>query len=316
MLTAKYDIYKNTILKIFNRISRSSLICLSVSLTIMAAFFIVQSCIVFGWCKPSYNLALFGYACVILFTPPFFVFISEFLKSINKNEYDLLEKVMTKNTYLEHAAKILRHDMHSGINTYLPRGVRSLERRLNEESIKNLKLESPLKLIKEGLEHSQTVYKGIFEFTNLVREDSKLTLEKTNLKELLESYLRRTSYSDQVLIEDLPTIEVNPPLFCTAIDNLIRNGLKYNDSQTKLVQIRMLDNNTLGIQDNGRGMSQEQFLELSKPYTRKQDQKENGTGLGLNICIAILKEHNFKIKCKKLPVGTLLKIGINNEWNN
>ena len=313
MLTAKYDIYKNTILKIFNRISRSSLICLLVSLTIMLAFFVVQSCIVFGWCKPSYNLALFGYGCVILFTPPFFVFISEFLKSINKSEYDLLEKVMTKNTYLEHAAKILRHDMHSGINTYLPRGVRSLEGRLNENSIKTLKLESPLKLIKEGLEHSQTVYKGIFEFTNLVREDSKLTLEKTNLKELLESYLKRTSYSDQVLIEDLPTIEVNPPLFCTAIDNLIRNGLKYNDSQTKLVQIRMLDNNTLGIQDNGRGMSQEQFLELSKPYTRKQDQKENGTGLGLNICIAILKEHNFKIKCEKLPVGTLLKIRINNE---
>jgi len=279
----------------------------------MLAFFVVQSCIVFGWCKPSYNLALFGYGCVILFTPPFFVFISECIKSINKSEYDLLEKVMTKNTYLEHAAKILRHDMHSGINTYLPRGVRSLERRLNENSIKTLKLESPLKLIKEGLEHSQTVYKGIFEFTNLVREDSKLTLEKTSLKELLESYLKRTSYSDQVLIEDLPTIEVNPPLFCTAIDNLIRNGLKYNDSQTKLVQIRMLDNNTLGIQDNGRGMSQEQFLELSKPYTRKQDQKENGTGLGLNICIAILKEHNFKIKCKKLPVGTLLKIGINNE---
>ena len=28
-----------------------------------------------------------------------------------------------KNTYLEHAAKILRHDMHSGINTYIPLAV-------------------------------------------------------------------------------------------------------------------------------------------------------------------------------------------------
>ena len=41
-----------------------------------------------------------------------------------------LEEAKHKNTYLEHAAKILRHDMHSGINTYIPRGIRSLERRL------------------------------------------------------------------------------------------------------------------------------------------------------------------------------------------
>ena len=39
-------------------------------------------------------------------------------------------EIEKKNTYLEHAAKILRHDMHSGINTYMPRGLSSLERRL------------------------------------------------------------------------------------------------------------------------------------------------------------------------------------------
>jgi hypothetical protein len=37
-----------------------------------------------------------------------------------------------KNTYLEHAAKILRHDMHSGINTYIPRGISSLEKRITD----------------------------------------------------------------------------------------------------------------------------------------------------------------------------------------
>ena len=29
-----------------------------------------------------------------------------------------------KTVYLEHAAKILRHDIHSGINTYIPRGIK------------------------------------------------------------------------------------------------------------------------------------------------------------------------------------------------
>jgi methyl-accepting chemotaxis protein len=51
--------------------------------------------------------------------------------------------VNQKNSYLEHAAKILRHDMHSGINTYMPRGLTSLKRRLSEEQIKELKITSP-----------------------------------------------------------------------------------------------------------------------------------------------------------------------------
>jgi two-component system sensor histidine kinase CpxA len=103
---------------------------------------------------------------------------------------------------------------------------------------------------------------------------------------------------------------VNEPLFCTAIDNLIRNGLKYNDSPTKSVMIYMEDEETLIIQDNGRGMSQREFIELSKPYTRKKDQKESGSGLGLNICIAILQEHDFSISAEKLNYGTKIKIKI------
>lgn len=225
--------------------------------------------------------------------------VTELMKKTEENE--------KKNTYLEHAAKIIRHDMHSGINTYIPRGITSLERRLDEKTIEGLKLESPLKMLKEGLKHAQKVYKGVYEFTNLVKKDAVLNKTEFNLKEILENYLSLTSYKSQVLIEDLVTCEVNESLFCTAIDNLIRNGLKYNDNQTKFIKIYM-ENGDLIIQDNGRGLTQEEFEELSTPYTRKEGQKESGTGLGLNICIAILKEHGFSITCEKNEIGTKIKI--------
>jgi PAS domain S-box-containing protein len=218
-------------------------------------------------------------------------------------------EIEKKNTYLEHAAKILRHDMHSGINTYMPRGLSSLERRLSPEDIKNLKIESPLRMIKEGLKHSQKVYKGVYEFTNLVKKDVVLNKSECNLKSILEDYLSSTAYISQVIIDELPTVEVNEPLFCTAVDNLIRNGLKYNDSDTKFVKITS-DENYVYIQDNGRGITQEDFDYLSKPYTRKDGQKESGTGLGLNICVAILEEHGFKINCEKNEIGTKIKIKI------
>jgi PAS domain S-box-containing protein len=227
-------------------------------------------------------------------------------QEIHKN----IEEINKKNTYLEHAAKILRHDMHSGINTYMPRGISSLERRLTPEIIKELKIESPLKMIKEGLQHTQKVYKGVYEFTNLVKKDAELNKETHDLKKILTDYLSNTSYSSQVAIDYLPIVDVNQALFCTAVDNLVRNGLKYNDSETKVVAIFMEDEQHIAIQDNGRGMTQAEFEYLSQPYTRKEGQKETGTGLGLNICVAILDEHGFKVTCEKNEVGTKMKIKI------
>lgn len=224
-----------------------------------------------------------------------FISVRQDITEIYKQKLDI-EK---KNSYLEHAAKILRHDMHSGINTYIPRGLSSLKRRLKEDKIKELKIESPLKLLEEGLSHAQKVYNGVKEFTNLVKKDSKLSKTACDLQYILKDYLKSTAYSSQVKIDELVVENVNESLFCTAIDNLIRNGLKYNDSKSKLVHIYKEDN-TIVVEDNGRGMSKKDFEDYSKPYTRKEGQKEGGTGLGLNISIAIIKEHGFSISCEKL----------------
>ena len=222
--------------------------------------------------------------------------------------YNQQKEIEKKNTYLEHAAKILRHDMHSGINTYMPRGLSSFERRITEKQSKELKIDAPLKMIKEGLRHTQKVYKGVYEFTNLVKKDVVLNKSICNLNAILEDYLSATAYRSQVILENLGEYEVNEALFCTSIDNLIRNGLKYNDSSTKFVKIYRVKN-IIFVEDNGRGLSADDFKYLSQPYTRKEGQKETGTGLGLNICIAILEEHGFSITCDKLPnIGTQMKI--------
>jgi len=220
------------------------------------------------------------------------------------------EVVTQKNAYLEHAAKILRHDMHSGINTYIPRGLSSLRRRLDDDKIKELRIGAPLRMLEEGLKHTQKVYAGVKEFTNLVKEDVQLDKSDYDIRQILKEYLSSTSYSKQVMIDELPTISVNQALFCTAIDNLIRNGLKYNDSSTKMVTIYMENDSTLCVEDNGRGLTSEEFNELSKPYVRKKGQKESGSGLGLNICISILKEHGFEISAEKVNPGTKLRIKV------
>ena len=215
-----------------------------------------------------------------------------------------LKSISKKNTYLEHAAKIIRHDMHSGINTYIPRGLNSLEKRLTDEDIKNLKLELPIKMIKEGLSHTQKVYKNVYEFTNLVK--TKVVFEKTkvNVKEILDKYLLSTTYSKDVVVDELVELKVNEILFCSAIDALIKNGMKYNNNEDKKVKIYM-EEDSIVVEDNGVGLSENKFKKiLDKDMISEED------GLGLNICSTILNEHGFQLSCEEIETGTKMKIKI------
>lgn len=295
-------------------ISKRSRFCLLVATLIMVTFFVFKTLVVFRYIHHSTFTHYFEWLSVIAFMPPFFVVVAEFLA----NKARIAKDLSSKNVYLEHAAKIIRHDMHSGINTYIPRGIKSLKRRLTEEQIKELKIGSPLKLVEDGLHHARKVYSGVYEFTNLFKTNAQMSKSECNIKEILEDYLKLTAYKNQVILDDsLPTcLLVNEPLFCTAIDNFIRNGLKYNDSKTKYVKVYAVEDYHSGsmicIEDNGRGLTRQEFVELSKPYVRKEGQKEQGTGLGLNISISILKEHGFSVWADKLEQGT--KITINTTY--
>ena len=293
-------------------ISIRSRICLLCATLIMLTFFVFKTMVVFRYIHHSTFTHYFEWLSVIAFMPPFFIVVREFLQ----NKAQIKDSLSQKNIYLEHAAKIIRHDMHSGINTYLPRGIKSLNRRLTEENIQDLKIGAPLRLIQDGLHHAQKVYAGVYEFTNLVKENATLNTKPTNIRLALEEYLKLTAYKNQVVLSDnLPEVlDVNEALFCTAIDNLIRNGLKYNDSPTKWIKIYFWGSYHTGshiiVEDNGRGLTREEFIELSKPYKRKEDQKESGTGLGLNITIEILKEHGYSIWAEKTETGTKIFIKI------
>ena len=225
---------------------------------------------------------------------------------------DQLNDIAKKNSYLEHAARIIRHDMHSGINTYMPRGISSLEKRLTVEDIAKLKIEGALKMVKEGLSHTQRVYKSVYEFTNLVKSDVVLNKIKVDLKSLIQSYIAPNSYSIQVEIADLGELDVNEVLFCNAIENLIKNGLSYNDSEVKKVSIYKQED-CIVVEDNGRGFTQKQFEKQLAKYTRKASEGDGEKGLGLNICVAILEEHGFKLSCERSDIGTKMKIKIKND---
>jgi light-regulated signal transduction histidine kinase (bacteriophytochrome) len=247
---------------------------------------------------------------IILFILVLTVVVLTQRKTIKVQDVEIesqIRDINKKNTYLEYAARIIRHDMHSGINTYIPRGLSSLEKRISVDEMNNLKITSPIKMIKDGLAHTQKVYKSVYEFTNLVKNTVVLDRDMVDIKESLLKYLTNTSYKNQVEIDKLVILNVNETLFWNAIDNLIKNGLRYNNSETKIVKI-YIENNYLIVEDNGIGFTQKEFENATGGYLKKDRDSESGLGLG--ITKTILEEHGFSMVFEKTETGTKIKIKI------
>lgn len=245
--------------------------------------------------------------------PKYDLWISEYHNIIYSSSEKIRQKeeLLQKNVFLEHTAKIIRHDMHSGINTYIPRGIKGLIKKLPEEVIKKYNLQGSLQLLQEGIEYTQKVYEGVYAFTSLVKENGVLEIEPCSVSKSLKEFMEGKAYKEQVFIEDFPLIiEINRVLFCTAIDNLIKGGLQFNNNEEKWVKI-YLKGDTLCVEDNGVGLSKQDFITYCKPYIRDKTSNENYQGLELNIAVAIIEDHGFGISPElKEKGGTIFRINL------
>ncbi len=224
------------------------------------------------------------------------------------------EMLQQKTIYLEHAARIIRHDMHSGINTYIPRGLKSLLDKLPDEAIEEYNLGLSIRLLKEGLNHAQRVYQGVYAFTNLVKDKSQIEKKKLNIKSILDEHFSSNAYSHMIEISEVGEFYVNKSLFCTAIENFVKNGIAYNDSGPfRKVRIYSRYVDEITIADNGRGLTQIEYDYQTMPFLREETNNVNQiTGLGINIANAILVEHGFKVVVDELDSGTAIRITMKN----
>jgi len=240
----------------------------------------------------------------------------EWLKAYFDIDNEVSEQIKNKNLlqqksiYLEHTARIIRHDMHSGINTYIPRGLSILLSKLPQKVIDDYNLSLSLRLLQEGLSHSQKVYKGVYEFTNLVKRKPEFKVELLDAAKVLRTHLSATSYKDKVVVKDLCELNINSTLFTIAIDNFIKNGIKYNKNVLPKIELFMNDNNEVVIKDNGAGMTQMEYDMQCMPYMREEVSDHKPQGLGINIANSILEEHGFKVSVEKLECGTEIRVKV------
>jgi signal transduction histidine kinase len=106
--------------------------------------------------------------------------------------------------------------------------------------------------------------------------------------------------------------DVYPDLLRSALENVIRNGIRYTAENTA-VHIDMLDSEwesavRILIRDHGPGVREECLPHLFEPFYRAEparDRKSGGVGLGLSIAHRAVERHAGAIQARNSSEGGL-----------
>lgn len=143
------------------------------------------------------------------------------------------------------------------------------------------------------LKHQEVIIQKVD--LNVIIEDIKGTIES-----LLESSNARI-----VVPKVLPKVSCDKILISILLQNLITNGIKYNQSKAKKIEIgykKEIINKYLKIpqyvfyvKDNGIGISPEFHQDVFRIFKRIDSDDTGGTGVGLTFVEKIIKRHDGKI---------------------
>jgi two-component system sensor histidine kinase CpxA len=111
-------------------------------------------------------------------------------------------------------------------------------------------------------------------------------------------------------------IQGNENLLRSAIDNVVRNAVRYTAVQTQ-VKVSLKTNNgnaVLKVRDHGGGVPQDELENLFRPFYRvgeARERKTGGTGLGLAIAHRAVAVHGGMIKAENIDDGLEVSIILN-----
>lgn len=108
-----------------------------------------------------------------------------------------------------------------------------------------------------------------------------------------------------VEVGNLPSAEVDPPQFRQLMENLIQNGIKFNESSHPEIRIHGETHDDICrifVQDNGIGFDEQYLDKIFSPFQRLHGRSEyEGMGMGLAICKKIVERHAGSITAQSKP---------------
>lgn len=217
------------------------------------------------------------------------------------------EKALAKQTQalkrsnheLEQFAYMVSHDLREPL-----RAIQGFTQLLAQRYQGQLdaKADQYIQHIVEGTRRMNALIDDILSYSRLGFQ--ALASEPVNLQELVDEVsktarLAFASRSPEILFANLPVLQGNPVLLKQLFQNLISNGLKFNQSVPPRVEVSAVkqpDGWCVAVRDNGIGISEKFLTRIFAVFQRLHTQEAYpGNGIGLAICQKIAEQGGGKI---------------------
>lgn len=166
--------------------------------------------------------------------------------------------------------------------------------RLNE-MISNILILSKLESKSETIEKTEVDLTNIFQ--NVV-EDANFEAKAKNKSVVL-------------LQKDKAILNGNSRLIGSAIENVLRNAVRYTKDKVEASLIVKNDNAVITIRDYGEGIPEKDLEEIFRPFYRvseARDRKSGGIGIGLSITEQAVQAHQGTVTAKNVKNGLQVEI--------
>lgn len=228
------------------------------------------------------------------------------LKEKNEEIKKYVYKLEVSNNELKQFAHVASHDLREPlrmITSYMNLTKRSLNGHLTEQQNE---------FIGFAIDGAKRMDQLIVDLLRLAKVDANPRIEKVKLNNVVEeiklnldTLLKEKNGS--ILNSALPEITADRTQMLQLLQNLIGNGIKYNESERPVVSICSAIKNgefEMTITDNGIGIPENSREKVFQIFHRVQTEKQyTGSGVGLTICKKIVDSMNGRIYISDNPGG-------------
>ena len=221
-------------------------------------------------------------------------------ESLYKQSFELKEsnqKLKEINKQLDEFVYIVSHDLKAPL-----RGLSSISSFLEDELGSDLKPEVAelLGLIKKRTAWMQNLVSSILHYSRM--SNSCAVKEDAPVKELIENIIEIIDPPENFKFEvadNLPVLRAEKIKIHEVFQNLISNGIKYNNKEHGLIRIGFYeypDHYDFYVQDNGQGIKPEHFERIFGIFqTLSPKENTDSTGIGLTIVKKIVEQQGGKV---------------------
>ncbi len=234
------------------------------------------------------------------------------LKEKNEEIKKYVHKLEISNNELKQFAHVASHDLREPlrmITSYMNLTKRSLNGHLTEQQNE---------FIGFAIDGAKRMDQLIVDLLRLAKVDANPRIEKVKLLNVVEEVRLNLDAllkekNGNILCTGLPEITADRTQMLQVLQNIIGNGIKYNESEHPVVSIKTATRKNeveITITDNGIGIPETSRDKVFQIFHRIQTEKQYaGSGVGLTICKKIIESMNGRIYIEDNPSGgTIFRI--------